>query len=249
MPRKSRELRLAQTVDLISKYEEAGLGTDRVCNFARQMKSMLERKKALSPRRRAFLDKVIADGVPEPKGDLEYIAKIDEAIETPGIEKSDVLLEFRGKLMRGWELSEKQKAWCDALIFKAQTIREGTYWRPSDEMTERIKLAVSCYVCYSGTYWETHPGGWRAMSRARAWVAGDVTIIDERTVEKLFKSVAGKLREMENPKFTAGDIAYYKNRPAIILEGPIPTTHGVGYDILVDGEIKRSVNLNKRRRK
>ena len=249
MPRKSRETRLQQTIDLISKYEEAGLGSDRVCVFARDMKYRLERKKALSPRRRAFLDSVIEQGIPEPKGDPEYIAKIDAAIATPGVENADVLREFRGKISRGWSLSEKQTNWCNALIKKAAEIRDGTYWRPDEEMTKRIETAVACYVCYSGSYWDSHPGGWRAMSKARQWLSEEVAIIDQYTVEKLFKTVAGKLREMENPRFQSGNICYYNNKPAIVLEGPVPTNRGIAYDILIEGNVVRTTSMSKRFRK
>ena len=249
MPRKSRTLRIAQTADLIEKYTNAGLEDTRVCRFAKDMLFRLERGKALSSGRRKFLDDVIEQGVPEPKGDSEYIAMIDEAIGTPGASHTNVLRDFRGKLVRGWQLSEKQKSWCDSLIEKAKDIREDSYWRPDEELTERIKLAVSCYVCYSGGYWDTHPGGWRAMSTARQWVAGEIHIIDEYTVKKLFKSVAGKLREMENPKFQIGSICYHNNIPAIVLDGPIPTNSGIAYPVLVDGNVVQSTTITKRRTK
>ena len=249
MPRKSRALRLSQTINVIAEFEAAGLSNDRLCNFARDMLRLLERGKPLSTKRRAFLDSVIEQGVPEPKGDKEYIAKIDEAIATEGIDFANVLQDFRGKLVRGWNLSEKQKAWCDKLLTKAETIRNGTYWKPDEATTERIKRAVTLSVCYSGTYWDTHPGGFRAMEKAKKWVNGLTPMIDEYTVEKLFKTVAGKLREMENRRFLVGNIAYYSNKPAMVLEGPKPTNRGLVYDVLVDGNILQTSQLAKRFRK
>ena len=249
MPRKSRELRLAQTINVIAEFEAAGLGTDRLCQFARDMKFRLERNKPLSTKRRAFLDSIIEQGVPEPKGDLEYIAKIDEAIATEGIDFENILRDFRGKLARGWDLSEKQKAWCDKLLEKAATIRDGSFWRPNESITKRIELAVSCFVCYSGGYWDTHPGGYRAIMKAKQWLDGDLVLIDEYTVQKLFKAVAGKLREMENPKFQVGGIGFHLNKPAVILEGPIPTNRGIAYDVLVDGQVHRTTILAKRFKK
>jgi hypothetical protein len=87
------------------------------------------------------------------------------------------------------------------------------------------------------------------MSTARQWVAGEIHIIDEYTVEKLFKSVAGKLREMENPKFQIGSICYHNNIPAIVLDGPIPTNSGIAYPVLVDGNVVQSTTITKRRTK
>jgi len=249
MPRKSHALRLSQTTAVIATFEEAGLGNDRLCRFARDMESRLQRKKALSTRQRTFLDGVIEQGVPEPKGDPEYVAKIDAAIATEGFEGTEVLRDFRGKLVRGWDLSEKQKSWCDNLIEKAESIRDGSFWRPDEAIAARIKLAVSCYPCYSAGYWDTHPGGQRAISKARNWVDKLSPIIDEYTVNKLFKTVAGKLREMENPRFQIGNIGFYQNIPAIILEGPIPTRSGIAYDVLVDGAVIRTSSLAKRFKK
>ena len=222
MSRKSSKLRIEQTVDLIEKYTAAGLEASRVCRFAKDMLYRLNKGKALSPRRRKFLDNVIDQGVPEPKGDLVYIAKIDEAIATEGIDFENVLRDFRGKLVQGWDLSEKQKAWCDNLIEKAKSIRDGSFWRPDDDLSKRIEVAVSCFVCYSEAYWDTHPGGYRAIMKAKQWLSGEISIIDERTVEKLFKTVAGKLRAMENPRYQVGAIGFHLNKPAIV---PVSYTH------------------------
>ena len=67
MARKSRELRLTQTKDMIQKFESAGLGNDKVCRFMRDMEYRLERNKALSSGRRNWLDRIIDEGVPESK--------------------------------------------------------------------------------------------------------------------------------------------------------------------------------------
>ena len=248
MPRKSKALRLAQTIDLIEKYEAAGLGTDRVCNFAKDMRWRLERGKAPSAGRRRFLDDVIEQGVPEPKGDPVLIDRIDEAIATEGAEGVGFLRQFRGIVARGWGLSEKQARFCEKLIDSAKAIREDTFWRPDEETTERIKLAVSCYICYGANYWTTHPGGARAMDAARNWLAGDTVRISEYHVEKLFKSVAGKLRDLENPRFSEGDFAFHSSHrlPGVILSGPKPTRTGIAYDVLVGGQIITSTNLYKR---
>lgn len=248
MPRKSRALRLAQTIDLIEKYEVAGLGNDRICNFARDMRWRLERGKALSAGRRRFLDDVIEQGVPEPKGDVEMIARIDEAIATDGATGKHVLSDFRGKLVRGWDLSEKQLEFCNALIAEAKEVREGTYWRPDEETTERIKRAVSCYICYSANYWATHPGGAKAMDAARNWLAGSSVKITEYHVKKLFKAVAGRLRDLENPKFSEGLLAFYgpQREPAVVLGGPKPTRNGIAYDVLIGGQVLTTKHLYKR---
>ena len=121
-------------------------------------------------------------------------------------------------------------------------------------MTERIRLAVSCKVCYNATFWETHSGGARAIQKAERWLSDEALMIDEWTVEKLFKSVRGKLREMENPKFEIGSLAYMpmswrwsSKEAAVVISAPSPTRAGISYDVLVNGEILACTSLSKRR--
>lgn len=253
MARKSKMLRYTQAKHTLAAYTAAGLETMSQARFLKDMIRRLERNKYPTKRQRDWLDTIIEEGVPAPKGDQDYIAKIDEAIATEGIDFGNILIDFRGKLVRGWDLSEKQKSWCDNLIEKAKTIRDGTYWRPDEEMTNRIRLAVSCMVCYSDHYWSTHSGGHSAITKAKLWLNESIPMIDQFTVEKLFKSVIGKLREMENPRFNSGELGYFAPRglvnpkAGIVLAGPIPTSAGIAYDILVEGEIITTTQIKKRR--
>ena len=260
MARKSQALRITQAKETLSSYTAAGLMAMSQARFLVDMIRRMENGRYPTKRQRDWLDSIITKGVPAPKGDLEYIAKIDEAIATEGIDFVQVLTDFRGKLVRGWDLSQKQKDWCDSLIVKAEDIRNGSHWQPDDAMTERIKIAVSVAVCYNQNYWYTHGGGEKAMRKAKEWLAGELKFIDEWTVNKLFKTVAGRLREMENPKFEMGSMGYvpwkqlgddgkvsHARKPGIIIAGPTPTRSGVAYDILVNGEVITSTNINKRR--
>ena len=257
MARKAQSLRLAQAKQTLDAYSSAGLATVSQARFMSDMIRRMERNKYPTKRQREWLDSIIEEGVPTPKGDQEYIAKIDKAISTDGIDFAQILVDFRGKLQRGWDLSAKQKSWCDSLLEKAEAIREGTFWKPDAELTERIKLAVSCKICYNATYWHTHSGGARAMGKAEAWLAGDMITIDEWTVNKLFKSVTGRLREMENVKFGVGSLAYCpiydketgqsKKLPGVVVSAPKPTPHGVSFDVLVNGNVVSSTRLSKRR--
>ena len=124
MARKSRDLRLAQTKDLIAKYEAAGLGNDKVCRFMRDMETRLERNKALSSGRRNWLDRLIDEGVPEAKNP-ERVEEILAAANLEGMqEKKSVLEDFAGKVRKGWSLSEKQESWLNKMLAEAQDIRE-----------------------------------------------------------------------------------------------------------------------------
>ena len=257
MARKSQTLRLNQAKETLEAYERGGLADASQARFMRDMIRRMANGRYPTKRQRDWLDSIIEEGVPTPKGDAAYIAKIDEALRTEDIDFAQVLTDFRGKLVRGWNLSAKQKAWCDSLINKAEGIRAGDYWRPDAVLTERIKLAVSVEVCYNSHYWSTHGGGAGAMAKAKDWLAGNIKIIDEWTTDKLLKTVAGKLREMENPRFELGAMGYlsvfnretreHERMPGIIVGGPTPTRDGIAYDILVNGEVLKSVNIGKRR--
>ncbi len=259
MARKSKILRLDQAKETLAAYTSAGLEGSSQARFMRDMIGRMERNRYPTKRQRDWLDSIIEEGVPAPKGDPEYIAQIDAALATEGIDFAHVLTDFRGKLVRGWDLSQKQKIWCDSIIKKAEEIRSDDYWRPDAAMTEKIKLAVSCEICYTNHYWSTHSGGYSAITKAKAWLSGNTRIIDEWTVNKLFKTVAGKLREMENPKFVHGSLGYisvwdpsigtgqHVKTPGIILAGPVPTTRGISYDILANGKVITSTEITKRR--
>ena len=107
MPRKSRELRLSQTQELIKAFEAAGLGGDRNCRFAKDMEWRIARNKGLSPKRRAWLDSIIEEGVPAPKNETQ-VNEIMAAASLKGMERRrDILTDFAGKVRRGWDLSEK----------------------------------------------------------------------------------------------------------------------------------------------
>ncbi len=257
MARKSQALRLTQARETLAAYTSAGLETMTQARFLNDMVFRMSRGKYPTKRQRDWLDTIIEEGVPAPKGDQDYIAKIDEAIATEGINFGNVLIDFRGKLARGWDLSAKQKSWCDSLIEKAKSIREGTFWRPDADLTRLIETAVDCSICYNDHYWSTHPGGARAVAKAKIWLSDTSTMIDEYTVKKLLKSVSGRLREMEKPKFKSGSLGYvdkinretstWEAKAGLIVSGPTPTRSGIVYDILVDGEIFTAANIRKRR--
>ena len=260
--RKSTALRLSQTQELIAAYEEAGLGSGTAYRFMNEMEYKLSRKKGFSKRQREWLDRLIEEGVPAPKGDRKYIAKINSALEIENFDDRQILLEFKGKLIRGWELSEKQKAWCDRILEKADNIKLGNHWVPDEQTIERMKLAVKVSVCYNNNYWNTHGGGWKALCLVKKYLDEQSSYIDEFQVQRLFKAVTGKLKEMEKPKFNIGDKCYVpvktKNQDgdylwlpgfAIIIDGPKVTDRGqIAYDVLADGQVITTTIASKRKK-
>lgn len=256
MARKSRELRLTQTIDLIEKYESAGLGNDRNCRFAKDMKWRLETNRGLSPKRRQWLDSIIDEGLPAPKGNADLVARLLAAAAVDGMTEFDsgILKEFAGKVRRGWDLSEKQTAWMQKLLNKSDDIVANGVWAPDALTTERLKNCVKLSSSYSTGYWQTHGGTYKALNNVKAFLSGS-TPVDQWSVDKLIKAMARPLRELENPKFQAGEMRWYYvaqqgYAPALVSRGPFINVKGqVVYEALVNGQMIETANITKQRRK
>lgn len=258
MARKSRELRLTQTDELIAAYEAAGLGNDRNCRFAKDMQWRLKRNKGLSPKRRQWLDSIIEEGVPAPKGDIELLARVEAAAAVKGMKEFDIgiLREFAGKIRRGWDLSPKQTTWMEKLVAQADDIAANGVWAPDEATIARLKNCVKLAGGYSSVYWQTHGGSYKALNNVKAFIDSDGELpVDEWSVNKLLKAMARPLRELENPKFQTGEMRWYYvagqgYATALVSDGPFISERGeVVYAALVNGTMIETSNLTKQRRK
>ena len=263
MARKSRELRLSQTKTLVDEYEKAGLSADKNCSFARDMIRLLERKKALSPRRRAWLDAIIEEGVPAPKGDPKLLLRINHAREVAGMTSRNVqvLTDFAGKIRKGWKLSEKQERWMHAILDEADRLRvEGAYM-PDPEIIEKLKICIKMGKSRSAWYWEHKPGETRAYQMVEAWLRNNEYAITEHAVNKCLHSFRGGLRKLSTgARHQVGDMVYHKSYDpltreqkilsAIIVEGPYVSERGdIVYDALAGAEVVTRGEFPKRRPK
>ena len=205
MPRKSRELRLSQATALVAAYEEANFGDDYRARFARDMVGRLGRNKGLSKRQREWLDNLIEEGVPVPKGDPALLARIEAAQAVIGMSSRDVQIlgEFAGKIARGWDLSEKQTAWMTAILDEADNIRENGPWLPSAEQVEKLKACVKLARGYSNVHWSNNPGTYKAVKAVTEYLEADGAPPRPWHVNKLLTAMKGKLKELfETPYVT-----------------------------------------------
>jgi hypothetical protein len=204
MPRKSRELRLSQAIALVSAYEAANMADDYRARFVSDMAARLTRNRGTSTKQRNWLDTLIEEGVPAPKGDPVLLARIEAAQAVVGMKEYDIniLGEFAGKLRRGWDLSEKQAAWMEKLLAEADRLTVEGPFTIDEETTEKLQLCLRLSKGYSSSYWATHGGTTKALASVEAHLAG-TGITDEWCVNKLIKSMGGKLRELlETPYVT-----------------------------------------------
>jgi len=204
MPRKSRDLRLSQTLALITAYEEANLGDDYRIRFARDMAVRLTRGKGTSTKQRNWLDTLIEEGVPAPKGDPALLARIEAAQAVEGMSTRDVeiLGEFAGKIARGWDLSEKQTAWMNAILDNADRIAVEGPWKPTAEQAVRLEACVKLARGYARMHWGNNPGTFKALQAVDFYLTNGGAI-EEWHVNKLLKAMKGKLKELfETPYVT-----------------------------------------------
>jgi len=255
MARKSRVLRLEQSQGLLEAFTSAGLSEDYRGRFIRDMTTRLERGKGLSTRQRSWLDTLIEEGVPEPKGDRKLMETLESAAALRGMESGDakILREFAGKVRNGWGLSEKQTEWAARLLAKADHIREHGVWEPSLDQLERLKVCKKLGLSYSNTFWSTHPGSWKSYQSVCDYLASTDMVANRYRCEIVLKMFNTKLVELfEKPRFSSGDIAFDAVKKDAGLVCGQPTVDGDGricYPVLIGEEHQQipTKRLRKRR--
>lgn len=247
MPRKSPGLRISQAKQLYTSYQEAHIAEDKVGCFIRDMIAKLERQRVLSKGQRNWLDSLIEEGVPEPKGDPELINRIETAFNVDGMQEYDIkiLKDFLRTIKRGWKLSDKQSKWMEGLLEKSDKIAIDGPYIPDEETLSNLKKCIKLSQGYSGMYWQTHGGTAKALSNVKNWIENG-GYIDEWSVKKLTKALGSKLRELDsNPYVSPGDLVWCRlpqNRGNISL-GVVSTCatvsdHGqIIYGVLVEGRV------------
>jgi len=253
MARKSRELRLSQTQELIKAYEAAGLGEDRNCRFAKDMEWRLNTNRGLSPKRRAWLDSIIEEGVPAPKNEAQ-VNEIMAAANLKGMERrKDILTDFAGKVRRGWNLSEKQVSWLDNMLAEAEGIRTNGIWAPDAALKAKMAIAVRIGAHKDGYYFQHRPGTSKAHGRMVKWLADPENVqIDEWACNKLLKAYKKTFGELDAPRHNVGDLRYYMGDVALIAEVPFVNDRGrLVYPTIVNGQMLDlpADRIGKRRQK
>ena len=253
MARKSRDLRLAQTKDLISKYEAAGLGNDKVCRFMRDMEYRLERNKGLSTGQRNWLDSLIDEGVPAAKN-VERVEEILAAANLEGMqEKKSVLEDFAGKVRKGWSLSEKQESWLNKMLAEAQDIRDNGVWHPSEELKTDLAICLRLAKTKNGWFWSHKPGAAKAYDKVESYMDGTLTRVDEWACTKFTNTFKKTLKELKSPKHATGAMCFigHSKEVAVIADVPFVNDHGkLVYPIIASGTMRdeSAGNIYKRRR-
>ncbi len=213
MPRKSAALRLKQSKDLFEGYEKNSIGGSYQGRFISDIIQKLSVGRGLSKRQRDWIDSLIEEGVPEPKGDPETISKLDASI-SQWRENSrrnweiNVLSDFKSQLVQGRDLSEKQKTLMEKLVKKAEDDAIGAnVYTPNEEELSDLNALVKLYGGYSPMWRSDRPGLAKAVHIVSAFLCGECDL-EVYHYEKLCKSMSAKLKQFKNPRFSKGDLGW-----------------------------------------
>tara|TARA_B100001123_G_scaffold446273_1_gene600170 strand:- start:446 stop:1222 length:777 start_codon:yes stop_codon:yes gene_type:complete len=255
-------------------YEEACMDSDYRYRFIGDMVRRLERPKALSQKQRKWLDSLIDEGAPAPKGDPVLIQKIKDAAELDGMQhRRQVLCDFAGTICRGYTLSEKQFKFLDIMLSEAEEIRQNGRYRPADP--GRLATASSLLSGKSEWYWAHRRGTAKAYHKVQSWlkwntmrevieevkllgketnhVLGEEPVIDEWSCEKVLKAAKTGLSEIDSPRHEVGALRYVvlagKSIPGMVMTEPKVMGNDVKQQILVGGEMITCSTTDIRKRK
>ena len=218
MPRKSKTVRLAQARELKAGYEAAEAQKLGPFDFICQMIGYMERDKYPSKRQRDWLDKLIEEGVPEPKGDSDIIAKMKAAVkifdDAGKPWEADTLRDFIGREARGWDFSEKQAALRSRLLDSSVDVAAGKHiLQVTPEMKAELKNAVMLYNGYTEMWRIDRPALRRAMIHVDEFLNGNGHI-EQYHYDKVTKGVGAKLRKLAKPRWETGDMGFVFTRTA-----------------------------------
>lgn len=254
MARKSAQRRLEELLALREDFKKnptAAQFHSWTVSFIDSMIIKLERGKGLTKKMRDKIDSIVDEGIPAipDSKEADEIERWATLLDSKG---GAILLDFATRMRKGWDLSEKQKAFRDKLVEQAKHNHENGFWEPCPETFKMMDLANRLYYCYSSSYWYSHPGFDNNMKKLNRFLAGTERGYTEKDWAKAQFAVRGKLRLFEEPKFNCGDACFiykYERNPetnrrervkyyGIVTSELKINKNIVGYDVLVSGECK-----------
>lgn len=249
MNRMNASTRIDLGTKMVENWTSAGHGNNRSCIFVNDMLTRMLSGKGMSPKQREWYDSVVLAPLPEIKN-KEQVEILRDAAKVPGMETHTTLLnDFADRLSRGWELSEKQVAFMDNILAKAEKTKVEGPWIPSDDEKKQIELVVGICRRYSSYYLSGRPGLSKSLEQAIAWLSNSKTYLDKWAAEKLMESCKGERIRINKfiKKFPIGSLGFHfiNLQPCLILSAPFVDLYGnIVIDVLCNGQsqlVKMSV--------
>lgn len=193
----------------------------------------------MSAKQCAWFDSAMMMPVPEVKNKSQ-VERLRNAAKVPGMEtKSEILCSFADRLGQGWSLSEKQVAFMDTLLAKADECSVKGPWQPSVE--ERIAIENGVNLCrhYSTLYLGRKPSLALALRQAVAWLTGSHQYIEQYGAKRVMEACKGKRMTMAKASIEhpIGDLVELRSgKFGLVLSVPFAATNSQpSLHMLVDG--------------
>jgi hypothetical protein len=241
MARKSQAQRLSDAICTLTSWELAGHGQEKPALFLSQMIQRMERGKYPSAGQRKWLDSLTDEGAAAfpVTHNQDRLIEIDEAINTTAMSRVDVLRDFRYKLKKGWNLSEKQEAFLSSLLEQARELRaNGLPALNGDE-----KFLVESLLRYgetvgNGDYYGYQQGKVAFIREVKEFyfIHKTVTKNHIESLRKMFKGVTKALTEKKHP---VGSLVPAAGRNGIVMSDAYVDANGkLKINVMAAGKLK-----------
>jgi hypothetical protein len=241
MARKSQAQRLSDAICTLTSWDLAGHGQEKPALFIRQMVQRIEAGKYPSAGQRKWLDTLTDEGAAAfpVTHNQDRLTEIDEAINTNAMSRVDVLRDFRFKLKKGWNLSEKQEIFLSALLEQARDLRVNGL----PALTDDEKFLVESLIRYgetvgNGDYYGYQQGKATFIRDVKEFyfVHKTVTKNHIESLRKMFKGVSTALTEKKHP---IGSLVPAAGRNGIVMSDAYVNVNGkLMIDVMASGQLK-----------
>lgn len=241
MARKSQAQRLSDAICTLTSWELAGHGQEKPALFISQMIQRMERGKYPSAGQRKWLDSLTDEGAAAfpVTHNQDRLTEIDEAINTTAMSRVDVLRDFRFKLKKGWNLSEKQEAFLASLLEQARDLRANGL----PALNEDEKLLVESLLRYgetvgNGDYYGYQQGKAAFIREVKEFyfIHKTVTKNHIESLRKMFKGVTKALTEKRHP---VGSLVPAAGRNGIVMSDAYVDVNGkLKINVMAAGKLK-----------
>lgn len=242
MARKSKTQRLNDSKTALALWVDNGLAEEAPAQFISQMISRIESGKYPSPRQREWLDNLAAQGVDAFPviHNQSRLDEIDVAINTKAMHNTNTLTDFRYKLSKGWNLSEKQEAFLTSLLEQASELRENGLPPLSDEdkfiVESLLEHATQRTINHDYYGYRQSQGIFITEVKEFYKLHNTVTARHVQSLRKMFKGVTTSLSEN---KFPVGNLVSVLGRNGIVMSKARVNKDGVVViSVLASGKLK-----------
>lgn len=242
MARKNSNERISQGQKMVEEWTAAGFGNSKSCLFVSDMVTRMQSGRGMSAKQRAWFDSVVSEPVPVVQNSA-MVERLKEASKVEGLSTGDsgVLQDFAGRLARGYALSDKQVAFMNALLERADKLRAEGPWVPTDEEREAIMVGLSLCRKYTNCYLAGRPGLSKALVAAKEWLFNNAHL-DPWAGKMLMGACKGDrayMKKFESQHPVGSLVTNRFSQLCLVSSRPMVSDQGdIQVEVLVDGKVQ-----------